>query len=211
MTIALIVTVAIVFTVLIVSELWWRIRKPHDEFSRKFVHITVGSFAAFWPYFLSWNQILFLSASFIAVVLASQYFGIFKAIHAVERPTWGETCFAVAVGALAILTKVPAIYTVALLHMGLADGVAALVGTAYGKTNSYKVLGHVKSVVGSLTFLAISLCLLLGYATVAPSPINGLVIAGLAIAATTLENFAVRGLDNLLVPVLIAAVLTLLR
>jgi phytol kinase len=193
-----------------VSEIWWRKRKPHDEFSRKFIHITVGCFVAFWPYFLTWNQIFFLSGAFIAVVLISQYLNIFKAIHAVERPTWGELCFAAAVGVLAIVTREPAIYMVAVLHMGLADGLAAVFGTIYGKSNSYMVLGHKKSVVGSLAFLLTSWLLLIGYATISSAVINPLLLVGIAGVATALENFAVHGLDNLLVPLFIAGSLALL-
>lgn len=206
----LVLTVLVVFALLIVSEMWWRIRRPHDEFSRKFIHITVGSFVAFWPLFLSWNQIIALSAAFIVVVTASQYFGIFKAIHAVERPTWGEICFAAAVGILALITKDAAIYMAAVLHMSVADGLAALVGTAYGKSNSYKVFGHRKSIAGTLTFMGVSLAILISYATVVPVAPLPVFLVGLAALAAALENFAVRGLDNLFVPLLVAAVLSLL-
>jgi phytol kinase len=153
---------------------------------------------------------LLLSAAFIVVVTVSLKLGVFKAIHAVERPTWGEICFAGAVGLLALITREPAIYAVALLHMGLADGVAALVGTAYGKKNSYKVYGHTKSIAGSLAFLAVSLTLLIGYATVASTPLNPAVLVLLAMGATALENVSVRGLDNLVIPVFVASALTLL-
>lgn len=208
---ALILTILVVFLVLVVSEVWWRTRRPHDEFSRKFIHVAVGTFAATWPYYLSWKQILLISAAFLVGVLFSLYLNIFQAIHAVERPTWGEACFALSVGVLALVTHEPAIYTVALLHMGLADGVAAVVGTYYGKTNAYNVFGHSKSVAGTLAFLAISLTLLIAYATVAPLPANAGIIVGLALLATALENVAIRGLDNLFVPLAVAAVLTLVR
>jgi phytol kinase len=205
----LILTALVVFVLLVLSELWWRLRKPHDEFSRKFIHITVGSFVAFWPQFLSWNEILLLSGAFLVVTLLSLYFGIFKAIHAVERPTWGEICFGLAVGLLAVLTKDAAIYMIAVLHMSLADGVAALFGTAYGRKNSYKVFGHTKSLAGSGAFLLVSLVLLIGYASFSAAVISPVLIVALALTATALENFAVRGLDNLFVPLLVAAVLAL--
>lgn len=207
---ALILSILVVFIILVSSEVWWRKRRPHDEFSRKFIHITVGSFAAVWPYFLSWNQILLLSAAFLIGVLFSQYLNVFQAIHAVERPTWGEVSFALAVGLLVLVTKDPAIYMVALLHMGLADGVAAIVGTVYGKNNTYKVFGHRKSLAGTLAFLAISLTLLIAYATFAQHTIGAAVLVGLALLATALENVAIRGLDNLFVPLVVAVVLTLL-
>jgi phytol kinase len=207
----LILTVLIVLCLLVISEVWWRSHKHHGEFSRKFVHITVGSFAAFWPYFLSWKEIILLSLAFIIGVSLSLYFNIFQAIHTVERPTWGEICFAAAVGMLAVFVREPAIYAVALLHMGLADGVAAIVGTTYGKVTRYKVLGHGKSLAGSMAFLAVSLTLLIAYASVTPTPLPATVLVLLAVLVTALENFAVRGLDNLFVPIVVAAVLTLLR
>lgn len=206
----LILTVLAVFVLLVVSETWWRLKRPHDELSRKFIHITVGTFAAFWPYYMPWKYIIALSAAFIVVVGLSQYFNIFKAIHAVERPTWGEYCFAAAVGILALMTRNPAIYTAALLHMSLADGFAALVGKSYGQANRYKVFGHTKSVVGSLTFMLVSLVILIGYASVAPIPLNPIALVATSAVATMLENFAVRGIDNLLVPVFVAAVLMVL-
>jgi phytol kinase len=206
----LIITILVVLCLLVASEVWWRAKQPHDEFSRKFIHITVGTFAAFWPYFLPWNQIILLSLAFVAGVLVSQYFGVFKAIHAVERPTWGEIGFALAITVIAILFKDPVIYTVAILHMSLADGIAAIVGTMYGKSNSYKIFGHIKSRAGTLAFLVVSLVLLIAYATVVPAPPNPAILVGLAMLATVIENYAVYGLDNLLVPVLVASVLTLL-
>ena len=65
---ALILTVLAVFALLMGSEFWWRTHDSHDEFSRKFVHITVGSFVAFWPFYLSWGQIMFLSLAFLVVI-----------------------------------------------------------------------------------------------------------------------------------------------
>ena len=204
----LILTVSLVFALLVGSEWWWRRRKPRDELSRKFIHIVVGSLAAFWPFYLSWNQILVLSVGFIVAVAVSKYFNIFKAIHAVERPTWGEVYFALAVGALVFITREPWIYAVALLHMSLADGLAAVVGVTFGRDSRYKVFGHIKSVVGSLTFLTVSIALLALYSTVA-APISFAVIVGLAAAATAIENVGVKGLDNLFVPVLVGVVLAL--
>ena len=204
----LILTVLVVLVLLVNSELWWRLKKPHDEFSRKFIHITVGTFAAFWPYFLTWNEIILLSIAFVAAVVFSRYFGVFRAIHAVERPTWGEVCFAVAVGTLAVTTREPLIYMAALLHMGLADGIAALVGTAYGKKNSYRVWGQRKSIAGSMAFFLVSLIILIGYGTISPVMLHPAVLVAVAGAATALENLAVKGLDNLVVPLMVAGVLT---
>lgn len=100
----LILTVVAVFVILLGSEFWWRRHVTHSEFSRKFVHITVGSFVAFWPFYLSWNQIRLLSLSFLIVVSISKYFHLFKLIHSVQRPTIGELYFALTAGAITYVT-----------------------------------------------------------------------------------------------------------
>src|SRR4051812_4841225 len=130
-----ILSVIAVLVILVVSEIGWRRHWLRGEIGRKLVHILVGSFVAFWPYFLSWNQIRFLSLAFLAVVLISNYFKIFHAVHSVQRPTFGEVFFAITVGLLTFVTDDKAIYTTALLQMSLADGIAALVGTHFGRDN----------------------------------------------------------------------------
>lgn len=204
---ALILTVLAVFAILVASELWWRKRRPHDEFSRKFIHIFVGSLAAFWPFYLAWHWIIALSAAFVVVISLSKYFNVFKSIHTVERPTWGEVYFALAVGLLAFITHEPWIYAVALLHMSLADGLAAVVGVTWGKRTEYKIFGHTKSIIGSVTFFTVSLALLIGYDTMTATQLAPGLIIGIALAATFIENVAGYGLDNLLIPLLVAVVL----
>ncbi len=202
-----VLTVTVIFVLLVCSEIWWRTRRPKDEFSRKFIHIAVGSFAAFWPFYLSWNQILLLSAAFVVVVSVSKSLRIFQAIHSVERPTWGEVFFALAVGLLALITHDHWIYAAALLHMSLADGLAAITGVTWGQRTRYKVLGHPKSLVGSATFFVISLVILAGYVAVTDRPLAIGMMVTLALASTAVENFGLEGLDNLCVPLLVGVIL----
>lgn len=203
----LILTLAFVFVILLGSELYWRQREAHNEFSRKFVHITVGSFVALWPWLLSWQQIQLLSIAFIIVVGVSKYLHIFKSIHSVQRPTYGEICFALSVGLIPFVTHDEWIFMTALLIMSLADGFAAVFGARFGK-QSYLVFGHKKSAVGTATFFLVSLTILFGYTYVADVHIAAAIILLMASAATIIENFAVLGLDNLLVPVFVAVMLT---
>lgn len=204
---ALVLTVLLIFGLLVGSELWWRKRRPNDEFSRKFIHIVVGSLAAFWPFYLSWNWIVLLSAAFIVVITLSRYFQVFQSIHAVERPTWGEIFFAVAVGLLAFVTHQPWIYAAALLHMSLADGMAAVVGVTYGRRTQYQVFGHPKSILGSSTFFIISLAILFGYSAVSGHSLSWGFVVALATATTAIENVGIEGIDNLLVPLLVGVTL----
>jgi phytol kinase len=204
---AFIATVAAVLIILVGSELWWRNRNLRNEFSRKFVHITVGSFVAFWPFFLSWNQIRVLSVAFLIVVAISKYLQIFTAIHSVQRPTWGELFFAAAVGIITLVTHDKWIYMAALLQMGLADGLAAVIGTHFGKPQRYLVWGHAKSVVGTITFFVVSMIILLIYYHHTHDMLTFKVPA-IAALSTVIENIGVNGFDNLLVPLLTAWMLT---
>jgi phytol kinase len=208
--IGLFAAVAVVFILICISEVLWRRGGVDAEYTRKFVHISVGSFVAVWPLFLDRRTIVALSIAFVAVVAASNWLKLFKAIHSVQRPTWGEICFALSVGVLAVLAPSNWVYAVALLHMGLADGLAAIIGTKFGHTTRYYIAGHPKSVVGTSAFLAVSLLLLTAYALLAPVPFGPWIVIA-ALGATVLENLAIRGLDNLLVPVYAAVVLGSLR
>lgn len=197
-------TITIVFVLLTLNELWWRKHPIHSELSRKFIHVSVGSFVAFWPYFLSWRQIQLLGVAFLIVVAISKYFHIFQAIHSVQRPTWGEILFAVAVGANTLITHNKAIYAAALLQMSLADGMAAVIGTRYGNRQKYTIFGYTKSLLGTLTFFVISFAVLLGFSHYSNTHIALPWIAGIAAVASIIENLAIRGLDNLLVPLAVA-------
>jgi phytol kinase len=205
----LVITVLVVFAVLLLSETWWRHRKVANELSRKVVHISVGSFVAFWPFFLSWNEIKLLSLAFLIVVSISKTLHIFQAIHSVQRPTWGELYFALSVGLIAFVTHDKWVYMTALLLMSLADGLAAVIGVQFGKRQRYYVFGQAKSVIGTATFFVVALLLLTAYSHYAPGVTFQPVLIGIALVATAIENLAVEGLDNLLVPLVTASLLSI--
>lgn len=198
------IAIAIVLALLLFNEFWWHRHRVHGELSRKFIHITVGSFVAFWPFFLSWRTIQIISVAFLISVALSKYLRIFQAIHSVQRPTWGEVYFALAVGLTTLITHNKWIYLTALLQMSLADGLAAIMGVRYGKRHHYLVLGHPKSLVGSATFFVVSLILLIGFSVLSGTTISPFFILGVASVATLIENLGVKGLDNLLIPVFVA-------
>jgi phytol kinase len=202
----LLLAVLAVFLILVGSELWWRKRITHGEFSRKFVHITVGSFVAFWPFFLSWDQIRLLSLGFLIVVGVSKYFRVFRAIHSVQRPTMGELYFALSVGLVTVITHDKWIYAASLMQMSLADGFAAVMGVRFGR-QSYLVFSHRKSLIGTLTFFVTSLAILVAYTQAASVHLGAVFMIGAAALAALIENLGVAGLDNLLLPVVIALLL----
>lgn len=200
----------IVFALLLINEAWARQANVHSELSRKFIHLTVGSFVAFWPWLLNWRQIEVLSLAFLIAVIISKYANIFQAIHSVQRPTLGEVFFAIAVGGVAMVTHDRWIYAAALLQMSLADGLAAVIGFTYGRRTDYHIFGQLKSLVGSLTFLIVSCAILILYSHYGHQ-LAVLPLLGMAAGATVIENIGVFGTDNLLVPLFAAWLLTVLH
>ncbi len=202
----LILSILAIFILLCISELGWRKHWFDNEVGRKFVHILAGTFIAFWPYFLSWNEIRFVSVAFLVVVVVSSQLKLFHAINSVQRPTFGDIFFAIIVGLLTFITHDKAVYAAALLQMSLADGFAAIIGTRYGRDNKYHLLGHNKSVAGTSAFVVISLAILIGFSTLSTGLSAAILVFGV-LGAAFLENIAPFGLDNLFVPLFVGVLL----
>ncbi len=200
--------VFVTFSILIGAEYLSRSREIHAELTRKLVHVAVGTFVAFWPFFLTWREIQFLSLAFFIVISVSIRLNIFRSIHAVNRGMTGELLFAVVIGLLALISTNAWVFAVAMLHLSLADGLAAVVGLGWGDSNSYKVFGRTKSIAGSVAFLVSSFGILLFYGLFADSSTSFWTLLWLPFVATAAENIAVKGTDNLVMPMLIAVVLT---
>lgn len=203
-----IIAVVSVFLILVFAEYLSRYKGVHSELTRKLVHVLVGTFVAFWPFFLSWRQIQMLSLAFLLVILLSVWLNIFKSIHAVSRNVAGEVLFAMVIGVLAFLSTSEWVFTASMLFLSLADGMAAIIGLLWGDENQYKVFGHVKSVAGSLAFFFTAVAISIIYTIFSGVPQSATVLLWLPVVATIAENIAVSGTDNLVIPLLAALVLT---
>lgn len=197
-----------VFLVLVLAEYLSRYKGVHSELTRKMVHILVGIFVAFWPFFLSWAQIQMLSLAFLVVVIVSVKMNIFRSIHAVQRNAMGEILFAAVIGILAFIVTDKWVFAAAMLHLSLADGLAAVVGVGWGESNTYKVLGHAKSVAGSVAFFMCSVLIMIAYVAFSPATASTVALLWLPVAATIAENVAIKGTDNIVIPLLVGLVLT---
>lgn len=200
-----------VFLILVIAEYASRTRRAiHSELTRKFVHMSVGTFVATWPFYFKWWEIGLVSLAFLFVVSVSIQWNIFRSIHGVNRRSLGEVLFAVAIGFLAFLDGDPWVFTIAMLHLSLADGFAAIVGVHFGKRTRYQVFGYPKSWAGTLTFLGVSV-FITGFYVVGVMATPDLTLLLLVpLIATLVENFSIYGTDNLFVPVVVAGMLKFL-
>jgi phytol kinase len=203
-----ILVVLFAFCILVYAEWLSRAKQIHAELTRKLVHVAVGTFVAFWPFFLSWRTIELLSIAFFAVVCLSVRWNIFRSIHAVQRNIMGELLFAIVIGFLAAISPTPWVFMAAMLHLSIADGLAAIIGLGWGDTNNYKVMGKTKSIAGSTAFLISSFVILGIYGIFGHSSTSFITLLWLPFVATATENIAIQGTDNLVMPMMIALVLT---
>lgn len=204
---AFVLTIIAVFLILLVAEYLARRTNMHAELTRKFVHMAVGIFVAFWPFFLSWREIEILSSAFFVVILISIKLTIFRAIHTTPKRAVGEISFAMVIGFLALLSSSKWIFMVAMLNLAIGDALAAIVGLLWGEKNQYKVFGKTKSIAGTSAFFVISLALMVVYVTASHDSANFTTLFMVPVIATITENVAVNGTDNLIMPVLIALLL----
>jgi phytol kinase len=196
-----------VLAVLLIAEYLARTTRMHAELTRKFVHMLVGSFVAFWPFFLTWRQIELLSLAFFVVILVSVKFTIFKSIHTVPRQAVGEIGFAMVIGLLALISSSEWIFTASMLCLSIGDAMAAIVGLLLGDGNQYKVFGKTKSVAGTTAFLVVTIMVMAVYVMASHDSANITTLLIIPILATVTENVAINGTDNVIMPVLIALLL----
>jgi len=202
-----------VFSLLVAGELLARYKILNSENRRKFVHITVGSFIASWPWLISWQAIQVVGVCMLAVVAINQQWPIFGFNKSVRRVTHGDYFYALAILACTLLTSNKVFFALAILHLALADGFAALVGINFGKYWKYQVFHQTKTVLGSMAFWLTSL-LILGFGTPFAHDhiaFNSYAVILLALPPllTLLENLSVYGVDNLVIPVVVILVLRL--
>jgi dolichol kinase len=190
------------------------------ERARKIIHIFVGIWAAWLPLWLGWKSIIVLGVLLFVGVFVAERLKFVKSIRSVSRSTVGEYLFPVTMIILAVLFKNNIIFAASMLQLGLSDGMAAVIGTRYGKKTTFKIMGNKKSKHGTATFFVLSTAIYLWalwalHPGVAFSDLGAMVISfvlavSLSGVITIAELTGKKGVDNITVPLLTAVSLTLL-
>lgn len=212
MTVQVVIAVVSVIALFALAAI---IRKVAERFvigaesQRKAVHVGVGLHAMVLPLLLTRDGFLVFAGLAAAALLVLRIPGIASdgigaSLHSVERRSWGDFLFLVAVTVLFVLSPGhPALYVLPIAVLTLSDAAAALVGTEYGRLR-FGGDDRTKSVEGSVAFFVVTWMtsvLILQLATDIPRA-NVILLATLvSIFATYVEADSWRGLDNLFVPV----------
>ena len=210
MLITFIATGLIGLCILLLCEYLICVLRIKGEYARKLVHISIACYAATWAFFINPTGIALISLILIGAVIVMQKYPIMRSLQTAQRITYGELWYPLGIGLSAILFTNPIIYALAVLHMGLADGMAAVVGVSMGKrAGKFKINNHTKSVAGTLAFIVVSFGIFLMYWLVfsnAPLFRDSLLYASIislssAVIVASIEVFAPKGSDNILVPI----------
>ncbi|MFM7268164.1 MAG: dolichol kinase [Cyanobium sp.] len=178
------------------------------EWSRKVAHIGAGPVVLIaWGMGLERWICVGAAAGVSVLALINHRRRLLAAIEDVGRDSFGTVAYAVSITLLLLLWWPAQRSAVAagVLVMALGDGLAGLLGPLI-PSPSWRVLGERRSLAGTAAMGMGSLAALVLVAALAPSPPpTAWGLALIALAATALEQIAWRGIDNVGVPLLVAA------
>lgn len=197
-----IIIVTALYTIFfVVVELVTKTTRLDKEVSRKIVHILAATSAAFLPLVMSFREIAYLSLLFLPVMMVSKRVNLFSSIHQVQRKTYGEVFFPVAILITALLFPHQLEYSYGLFILGISDGFASVIGQKYGR-KTYRIGAAHKSYLGSLVFAlsawltGIIVLMVFGQAVVLSIALT----IPLAVILTLVEASSSSGIDNLILP-----------
>lgn len=202
-----------IFLILLTAELLRERKVLKGEYLRKYVHVTAGTFIAFWPWLISWRTIQALSLLMVLIMFSNKYVGFFNYHGRVRRITYGDYFFALAIFICSLAAGNKIFFAVAILEVALADGLAAIAGIGFGRNWEYKVWGTKKTVIGTMVFWIVSASILTPGLLAAHDVFSFkqyyYLLLLLPPGLTLLENLAVYGADNMLVPLGLIIILRL--
>ncbi len=179
------------------------------ETTRKLVHLVMGALCLTFPWLFDAPQPVFVLAAFVSsmfIYLRFRAVGCLRPVlFGVERQSYGELFFPLAVALIFFLAKEPVYFLVPIAVLAFADSAAALIGTRFGSRiyYPYRLKHGAKSVEGSLAFLLMAFgtsMVVLAFSTTLPFYHVLMLAALLAALSTVVESLCFSGLDNLFVP-----------
>lgn len=214
-TLGIIICFAYVFVMIGLAEGLRRWRGYQAGFTRKVIHIGVGMMSWFIPFLFTspWPFVLACGA-FMVINLLDWRYGLIGAMQSQHRSNLGTVYFPLAAAVAALLFwGRPPLLVAALMPLTWGDGMAPVIGAAYGR-RFYHVHTSTRTVEGSLAFFVagfiftwLALWLMPGAPDITPA---GALVPTLVIMAVTtlIEAVSIWGLDNLAVTAAAMAILS---
>ncbi len=214
-TLGLILCFTYIFAMIGLAEGLRRWRGYGSSFTRKVIHIGVGMMSWFIPFlFTSPWPFVAACAAFMIINLLDWRYGFISAMQSSSRSNLGTVYFPLAAAVVALVFwDQPPLMVAALMPLTWGDGLAPVIGAAYGKrfyrihTSTRTLEGSAGFFVAGFVFTWLALWVMPGLPDITPAA--ALLPALTIMAVTTLiEAVSIWGLDNLTVT---AAAILILR
>ena len=203
-TLGFILCLLYVFGMIGLAELLRRWRGYGSGFTRKVIHIGVGMMSWFLPaLFTSPWPFVAACGAFMVINLLDWRYDFFKAMQSSSRSNLGTVYFPLAAAVVALVFwEQPPLMVAALMPLTWGDGLAPVIGAAYGKrfyrihTSTRTLEGLAGFFVAGFLFTWLALWVMPGLPDI--SPTAALLPALIIMVVTTLiEAVSIWGLDNL--------------
>ena len=193
-----------IFGIIGLAELLRKLRGYTSGFTRKVIHIGVGmmSWALVYLFTSPWPFII-MCLLFAGLLYLDYKFELVPSMASADKSNKGTIYFplAAAAGVFVFWTQ-PPLMVASLMPLTWGDGLAPVVGKAYGR-RAYFVASHMRTLEGSagffvfgLLFTWLALWLVPGPPTISPAValLPALVIT---LCTTLVEAVSIKGIDNL--------------
>ena len=190
-----------IFSIFLTSIIYKKFTGDNKEALRKIIHIGMGPLIPIAKYLqIDQNSALTFTAIISILIFLNYSYKFFPSIEEVDRKSFGTLFYCISLFILIFFfwEKDPYALMAGFFIMTFGDGLAGLIGKNF-KSKNWIFFKQKKSFFGTATMFLTSLLVVCSLAYIQKYNFN-INLLMIAFIATTLEQFSIIGIDNLLVP-----------
>ena len=190
-----------IFSIFLISIIYKKFTEDNKEALRKIIHIGMGPLIPIAQYLQIDQKSALTFTAIIAILIFLNYsYKFFPSIEDVDRKSFGTLFYCISLFILIFFfwEKDPYALMAGFFIMTFGDGLAGLIGKNF-KSKNWIFFKQKKSLFGTATMFLTSLLVVCSLAYIQKYNFN-INLLMIAFIATTLEQFSIIGIDNLLVP-----------
>ena len=191
-----------IFSIFLISIIYKKFTEDNKEALRKIIHIGMGPLIPIAQYLQIDQKSALTFTAIISILIFLNYsYKFFPSIEDVDRKSFGTLFYCISLFILIFFfwEKDPYALMAGFFIMSFGDGLAGLIGKNL-KSKNWIFFKQKKSLFGTATMFLTSLLVVCSLAYIQKYNFN-INLLMIAFIATTLEQFSVIGIDNLLVPI----------
>ena len=190
-----------IFSIFLISIIYKKFTENNKEALRKIIHIGMGPLIPIAQYLQIDQKSALTFTAIISILIFLNYsYKFFPSIEDVDRKSFGTLFYCISLFILIFFfwEKDPYALMAGFFIMTFGDGLAGLIGKNL-KSKNWIFFKQKKSLFGTATMFLTSLLVVCSLAYIQKYNFN-INLLMIAFIATTLEQFSIIGIDNLLVP-----------